>query len=126
MAFLAVYSRVFLSTPQIIPRSTYIIQDTETKKKTNTFTRVLLACIKYLGNHPCPRCLVEKCNIREFGSQVDLKRRKKLVRIDDGPRKFDVEAAQKFIYTKGVCVNLKRVAGILGLKSLVPTRVSIY
>jgi len=78
-----------------------------------------------IGNQPCPRCLVEKCNIREFGSKADLRRRETLERIDDGLRQFDVEAARKLIYTKGVRVNSERVKGILGPKSLVPTRVSV-
>jgi hypothetical protein len=96
------------------------------KNKTNALNRVLLASIKYLGKHPCPRCLVEKCHIREFGSKADLARREKLLRIDDGPRQFDIESARKLIYTKGVRINSKRIAAILDPKSLVPTRVSIF
>ena len=92
----------------------------------NLFDRVLLACIKYLGKHPCPRCLVEKSHIRELGSKVDLRRRGNLVRIDDGPRQFDVETARKLIYTQGVRINSKRIGAILDPKSLVPTRVSIF
>lgn len=97
----------------------------DTTIKSNIFHRVLLASIRYLGTHPCPRCLVEKCDIRKFGSKADLKRREKLVRIDDGPRQFDVETARKLIYTQGIPVNSDRITAILGPKSLVPTRVSL-
>ena len=94
--------------------------------ESNAFDRVLLACIKYLGKHPCPRCLVEKFHIHELGSKADLRRRDKLERIDDNPRQFDVESARKLIYTQGVRINSKRIAAILDPKSLVPTRVSIF
>jgi hypothetical protein len=104
----------------------YIYHTKIPQNESNAFNRVLLACIKYLGKHPCPRCLVEKCHIHELGSKPDLGRRDKLVRIDDGPRQFDVEAARKLIYTQGVRINSKRIAAILDLKSLVPTRVSLF
>lgn len=126
MASLAAYFLVSLFTQPIIPKSVYSYHTKIPQNKTNPFNRVLLACIKFLGKHPCPRCLVEKCHIRELGSKADLGRREKLVRIDDGPRQFDVEAARKLIFTQGVRINSKRIAAILDPKSLVPTRVSIF
>jgi len=33
------------------------------------FCRVLLCCITYLGNLPCPCCLVHKSEIRELGTK---------------------------------------------------------
>ena len=93
--------------------------------RTDPFDRVLLAGIKYLGKHPCPRCLVEKCQIHELGSKADLGRRERLARIDDGPCQFDVETARKLIYMQGVRINSKQITAILDPKSLVPTRVSM-
>jgi hypothetical protein len=97
----------------------------DTPEKANVFDRILLASIKYLGKHPCPRCLVERRDISDFGSKADLKHRERLVWIDDGPHQFEVEAARKLIYTKAISVNSDRIKAILGPKSLVPTWVSI-
>ena len=107
------------------PEKCAVSLDNIPQYRTNLFNRVLLAGIKYLGKHPCPRCLVEKCHIPELGSKADLGRRERLARIDDGPCQFDVESARKLIYTQGVRINSKRITAILDPKSLVPTRVSI-
>ena len=94
--------------------------------KYNEFNRVILASIKYLGKHPCPCCLVKKCHIHELGSKANLGHREKLVRIDDGPCQFDIEAARKLIYTQGVQISSKRISAIIDPKSLVPTQVSLF
>ncbi|KAI9462000.1 hypothetical protein BJY52DRAFT_1101913, partial [Lactarius psammicola] len=67
------------------------------------------ACIKFLGKHPCPRCLVKKEQIAELGTKMDTKRRKQLARIDNNHRKQLVERARRKIYVKGVPVNSKIV-----------------
>lgn len=47
------------------------------------FFRVLLAGIKYLGDFPCPRCLVPKSQIPDLGTKNDQKRRERHVRVDN-------------------------------------------
>ncbi|KAI9433094.1 hypothetical protein BJY52DRAFT_1132448 [Lactarius psammicola] len=84
--------------------------------------KVLLACIKFLGKHPCPRCLVKKEQIAELGTKMDTKRRKQLARIDNNHRKQLVERARRKIYVKGVPVNSKIVSDILEEGSLTPTQ----
>lgn len=37
--------------------------------------RILLACIKYLGNFPCPQCLIRKVNIPALRTKYDQWRR---------------------------------------------------
>ena len=91
----------------------------------NSIFRVLLSCIKFLGNHPCPRCLVEKNQISQLGTRGDIKRRKQSERVDDGLRKRLVEQARRKIYVRGTPVNSKIISTIIGIRSLTPTRVSL-
>ena len=90
----------------------------------NTLFRVLLSGIKFLGKHPCLRCLIEKDQIDELGTKVDIKRRKQLARKDDDHCKRLVERARHKIYVKGVPVNSTVISNILGEGSLTPTQVS--
>ena len=91
----------------------------------NSLLRVLLSCIKFLGNHPCPRCLVEKVQIAELGTSVDAKRREQSKRTDDKLRRRLVERARHKIYVKGTPVNSKIISKIIGIRSLTPTRVRL-
>ncbi|KAI9445895.1 hypothetical protein H4582DRAFT_2069195 [Lactarius indigo] len=56
---------------------------------------------KFLGKHPCPRCVVEKDQIAELGTKVDIKRRKRLARVP---------------------INSVTILNILGKGSLTPTQ----
>jgi hypothetical protein len=47
------------------------------------FSRILLASIKFLGQCPCPRCLVKKADVPKMGMKSDLRRQDKLQCIDD-------------------------------------------
>ena len=87
--------------------------------------RILLACIKFLGKHLCPRCLVEKGQISELGTRVDIRRRELSKRMDDDLRKRLVEKARLKIYVKGVPVNSKNISDIIGEYSLTPAWVSL-
>ncbi|KAF8193727.1 hypothetical protein BJ912DRAFT_901526 [Pholiota molesta] len=84
--------------------------------------KVLLACIKSLGTHPCPRCLVKKCDIHKLGSKRDLQQREKHARIDSEYQRFDIEQARKWIYSKGIKINSTAINNLLASKSLTPTR----
>ena len=87
-----------------------------------TIFRVLLSCIKYLGNSPCPRCLVEKCKIHELGTKLDKRHREKFPRVDNEHRVQAVATARRWIFTKGVRVGAKSIGDLL--QSLTPTQVT--
>jgi len=87
--------------------------------------RVLLAGIKDLGNHPCPRCLVLKSQIGELGTKWDDERRVKQSRIDNEQRQYDVDLARGFMFTRGDGPKSTAVENVLGSESRVPTRVSV-
>src|SRR4051812_22482027 len=53
-------------------------------------TRVDLASIKYFGNCPCPRCLIEKSQISQIGTKLDAKRRENY-RLDSESRQEAIE-----------------------------------
>lgn len=83
--------------------------------------RVLLACMKFLGRCPCPRCLIEKSNIDRFGTKQDQKQQKNNARVDNHERQNWIETAHKIIFTLGRSVISKAVEILLGPQSLVPT-----
>jgi hypothetical protein len=88
------------------------------------FSRILLASIKFLGQCPCPRCLVKKVDVPKMGMKSDLRRRDKLQRVDDHSRRHSVARAWSLIFEKGAPVSGTWVNNLLNDKSLVPTRVS--
>ena len=85
--------------------------------------RVLMACIRNLGNYPCPRCLITKEQINGLGTVVDGKRRAKLRQWTE-KYQVNIEHARRIIYQYGYVVNSKAVDTIIGNESLTPTRVS--
>jgi hypothetical protein len=89
-----------------------------------TVLRILLASIKYLGNCPCPRCLVEKAQICELGTKWDDNRRIKQARVENAQRQRKVKKAREFMFHRGDGPTSTRVEAVLGAESLVPTRVS--
>jgi hypothetical protein len=46
------------------------------------YLRVLLSSIKFLGQRPCPRCLVQKTDIHMMGMALDMKHRVTQERTD--------------------------------------------
>ncbi|OJA15139.1 hypothetical protein AZE42_07563 [Rhizopogon vesiculosus] len=84
--------------------------------------KILLACIKFLGACPCPRCLVEKQNIPKMGTKLDMKHRERTRRADDERRRRHVEQARRLIFKEGAGINSEYVKRILNEESLVPTR----
>ncbi|KAF9014698.1 hypothetical protein BDZ89DRAFT_900965, partial [Hymenopellis radicata] len=63
------------------------------------------ACIRSLGECPCPRCMVKKKNIPLFGLVRDMENRPKLPRTDSQARRDLVEKARKYIFDKGKSVK---------------------
>jgi Plavaka transposase len=86
-------------------------------------TRVLLTTIRYLANRPCPRCFIQKSQIKDIGSHVDDQRRAH-IRVDTGQRQDKVNASRRWIFENGRGVNSQAINDILQEDSYVPTRVS--
>ncbi|KAI0069589.1 hypothetical protein K474DRAFT_1610237 [Panus rudis PR-1116 ss-1] len=83
--------------------------------------KVLLATLRNLGAHPCPRCTIPKEKIPELGMKRDDTRRVKQGRTHDHQYKYDIEHARKKIYEGGVGVKSKYVEDVLSKESYVPT-----
>ncbi|KAG0703308.1 hypothetical protein DFH29DRAFT_998600 [Suillus ampliporus] len=84
--------------------------------------KILLASIKFLGQCPCPRCLVKKSDIHMMGMMLDMRRRVTRERIDDLRCQQRVEDARKLIFQLGAPVDGSRVKAILNEESYVPIR----
>jgi len=87
------------------------------------YTRVLLATLKFLGNCPCVRCLIEKAQIIQMGSKLDLHRRCRKRRIDSSPQQISVRDARRQIFQFGRPVNSDIIDNIVGIHSGVPITV---
>ncbi|KAF9490451.1 hypothetical protein BDN71DRAFT_1356203, partial [Pleurotus eryngii] len=86
--------------------------------------KVLLSTIKYLGGCPCPRCLIQKANIRQLGMKRDMNARVRLnqIRVNSTAICAKIETARKYIFALGSLPNGTKVDGPLKKHSLVPTR----
>jgi hypothetical protein len=89
-----------------------------------TTARTLVAGIKYLGTHPCPRCLVEKAKIPDVGTTRDRTARGLHERLDDEVNRADIERVRKWLYNNGTGWGSKYIKHALGRRSSAPTRVS--
>lgn len=87
--------------------------------------RILLTCVRYLGNLPCPCCQVHKDQVVELGGVRDIKRRSDKRQVDNEYRQDHVKAAQRLIYREGLSVQSAQVKNLLGPMLLTPTRVCI-
>lgn len=87
--------------------------------------RVMIACVKGLGNCPCPRCLIPKERIPQLGKPRDRQQRRTLARVDDHQRRVRMQVARNIIYGGGYAVNAKRVLDFLKEDSAVPTEVRL-
>ncbi|KZT37964.1 hypothetical protein SISSUDRAFT_1129151 [Sistotremastrum suecicum HHB10207 ss-3] len=83
--------------------------------------KVLLATIRQDGFCCCPRCEVEKDEIRLLGTTRDEEIRQEKRRIDTEQRRRLIRKARKLVYEKGYSVNSKKVEDLLRAASLVPT-----
>lgn len=87
--------------------------------------KILLACVKFLGRCPCPRCLVNKSKIDKLGNRADRRQREKGIRVDDRHRRSMIERAREFIFKLGRSVVSTFVDNLIGVTSMVPTRVCV-
>jgi len=79
--------------------------------------------MKFLGNCPCPHCLVTKDKIYKLGTKIDQWVHDKKARVDDGACRYLIEGVRKAIFDLGRSISGKVVEGTIRAKSLVPTRV---
>jgi len=88
--------------------------------------RILMTCLKYLAQCPCPRCLILKSNIPRLGMEVDKNARQKLVRADSKAIQDTVNRARQMIFEDGINITSVYIDRLLKPQSLVPTRVSSF
>jgi hypothetical protein len=86
--------------------------------------KILLATIRYLGQHPCPTCLINKDQIWELGMRWDRHRRKTKIRINTEYRQSIVGSIRKWIFNFGHSIASRGVENFLQEHSWTPTRVS--
>jgi hypothetical protein len=79
--------------------------------------------IRNRGICPCPRCLITKTELSQFGTQLDMDKRTTLARVDNRAERYDIENARRKIYQGKFCVNTQFVEDLLKGKSRVPTLV---
>ena len=94
-----------------------------TTKNNQSINRVLLSCIKQLGQRPCPTCLVSKKNVQFLGTMDDTQTRRNKKRKDDKTYQSKISATREHIYLKGGLLNGKWLHDRLNAESLVPTQV---
>ncbi|KIL55572.1 hypothetical protein M378DRAFT_90703 [Amanita muscaria Koide BX008] len=84
--------------------------------------KVLLACIKYLGNCPCSRCYVLKEKISDMGKKPDLRNRINNARFDDIDIHANIQLVRKWMFELGLPISNPFVIRKLGPQSLTPVR----
>ena len=88
--------------------------------------RILMTCLKYLAQCPCPRCLILKSNIPRLGMEVDKKARQKFARVDSKEIQNTVNHARRLMFEDGINVSSVFIDRLLKPHSLVPTRVGSF
>lgn len=85
--------------------------------------RMLLACLRFLAECPCPRCYVKKKDIHLLGSARDMRQRSTNIRVDTEAIQFDIARTRSWIFQDGLSAGNKRIKDILGGRSLLPIQV---
>ncbi|KIM63149.1 hypothetical protein SCLCIDRAFT_24518 [Scleroderma citrinum Foug A] len=86
--------------------------------------KILLACMKFLGNCPCPHCLVTKDKICKLGMKNDQGVCTKKAWVDTEACHWLIENVHRAIFEFGQSITSRAIKRILGPASLVPTRLS--
>ncbi|TRM55113.1 hypothetical protein BD626DRAFT_373491, partial [Schizophyllum amplum] len=84
--------------------------------------KTILASIKSLGRHPCPRCEIPKDLFADMGTLLDKQHREEMARQDSDARQERVETARGMIFEQGYVVNGEAIDKTLGGKSETPNR----
>ncbi|RDX49140.1 hypothetical protein OH76DRAFT_1351220 [Lentinus brumalis] len=83
--------------------------------------KILLTCLKFISQCPCPRCKVPRARLIEMGTRADDYRRNK-TRVDDNDVNWRITLARKWIFEDGMPLTSVYIDRILGSLSLTPTR----
>ena len=100
------------------------MRDSLHRDNTELRHRILLACIRYLAECPCPRCFVKKSDMRLMGTVRDMKRRQTQRREDTEPVQYDINKTRSWIFEDGIAPNSTLINKVLASRSLVPLQVS--
>jgi hypothetical protein len=87
-----------------------------------TSCRVLLACIRFLAQAPCPACLIQKAHVAAMGSKQDMARRQHF-RVDTSSVRHMISSTRSWIFERGYSTDSKMVGRVLDAMSLLPTQV---
>ncbi|KAG7093235.1 hypothetical protein E1B28_006921 [Marasmius oreades] len=82
--------------------------------------KVMLACIKFLAQHPCPLCLLKKEDMHRLGTKADMKTHETLAREDSDDLRKAIKKARQLIFDHGYSVSSRRVQDLLGKYSAQP------
>ena len=116
--FSCAYSHMLLITPKSKFMALLLVYS-------NGNCRILLACMKFLRNCPCSRCLITKDKIRKLGMKIDRWVCDKKAHVDDGAHHWLIEGACKAMFDLGCSIASKAVEGAIRAKSLVPMWVCV-
>ncbi|KAH9834205.1 uncharacterized protein C8Q71DRAFT_797981 [Rhodofomes roseus] len=83
--------------------------------------KALLACIRFLAQCPCPRCLIKKADILRMGSSSDQQQRQNW-RIDGSKLWNIIARVRQWIYRRGYALTSKAITQVLDPMSILPTR----
>jgi hypothetical protein len=89
------------------------------------YFRMLMTCLKFLAQCPCPRCLILKSKTPRLGMKADMRDRVKLERVDNERIHRDIDLVRKWLFVDGTSMTSVAIERILQPTSLVPTRVGL-
>ena len=92
----------------------------------NYSRRVVLACIKCLGRHPCPNCDVLMKDIWKMGRPPMGEDRIEQIRHDTAFVQQRLTKARKLIFEGKASIGSKKIEDELQFASLIPARVSFF
>lgn len=85
-------------------------------------SRVLLACVKFLGECPCPCCLVKKADLLDVGKSGDMVTRMTQTQVNNKAYQSLIRKARQAIF-KRKGLSSKAGSNLLKDASLVPIQV---
>lgn len=83
-----------------------------------------MASVRRYGHCPCPRCLVPKHELSQFGTPFDAAKPASHLRVDNRTRRREIQDVRRMIYKNKYSVDSKVVETVLKGNSRVPTSVS--
>lgn len=83
------------------------------------FIRMLLACLHFLAECPCPRCYIKKRYMSAMGTTADLYRRAK-IRVDNEDIQRKIKLTRGWIFEQGRGAGSAAINRVLEGQSLLP------